>query len=225
MAIVASLQEAGADKDARAYRQEDGATPLHVACEHARLLVVAALLQAGADKEKAASDGSRLLHAACSFGHLPVVVALLAAGADRDKLTDGGLTALHLASSLCGHEQIVAAQLYRRGRIRAPRPRTAARRMDCALFEQRKDVVRLLRRVCGSVPQYGVWRARVRPVGWPDGEEVQEVSKVPGRRRQRPLLLGDVLARGLEAGRAQARVRDAWQRRLRRTPPSPGWIV
>ena len=49
------------------------------------IIVVAALLAAGAEVDKAKADGATALMIAAQHGHAAVVLALLAAGADVDK--------------------------------------------------------------------------------------------------------------------------------------------
>jgi ankyrin repeat protein len=59
---------------------------------------VQALLQGGADVDKAADGGATPLLMASQEGHVPVVQALLQGGADVDKATDNGWTPLYVAS-------------------------------------------------------------------------------------------------------------------------------
>jgi ankyrin repeat protein len=82
---------------------------LHVACAKVRPLVVKALIQAGADVDKATKNGSTALMWASENGHAAIVEALLQAGADVDKAADSdGATALIMASQE-GHGAIVEA--------------------------------------------------------------------------------------------------------------------
>jgi hypothetical protein len=88
-----------------------GYTPLYVASHHGHLPVVEALLQAGADVDKARDNGATPLYIASHHGHLPVVQALLQAGTDVDKARDdGGATPL-IAASNQGNLPVVQALL------------------------------------------------------------------------------------------------------------------
>ena len=60
--------------------------------------ILEALLQAGADVDKAANNGCTALMVASKKGHGAIVEALLKAGADVDKAADSGTTALMMAS-------------------------------------------------------------------------------------------------------------------------------
>jgi hypothetical protein len=82
------------------------ATPLYLASQKGHLPVVQALLQAGADADKARDGGSTPLFIASQEGHVPVVQALLQAGADVDKARDDGGTSLMVARQQ-GHTVIV----------------------------------------------------------------------------------------------------------------------
>lgn len=59
--------------------------------------LTAALLEAGADPDRAANDGTTPLMAAASNGHSAAVKALVLKGADMDRKGPGGKTALHMA--------------------------------------------------------------------------------------------------------------------------------
>merc|ERR1711871_1315667 len=61
---------------------------LTMACAFRRQLVVKALLQAGADVDKAAKDGKTALIAAIEEDHAAIAEALLQAGADLEKATN-----------------------------------------------------------------------------------------------------------------------------------------
>ena len=57
-----------------------------------------ALVEQGADKEKASNDGQTPLHLAASYFHLNVVSFLVEQGADKEKTNNNGETPLHLAA-------------------------------------------------------------------------------------------------------------------------------
>jgi len=77
--------------------------------------VVKALLEAGADANKASNTGFTPLQLAVHCGHLAVVEALLEAGADAKVIGDDRVTALSIAIR-CEKAAIVAA-LQRHERI------------------------------------------------------------------------------------------------------------
>ena len=68
-----------------------GWSPLHAACAHGyaddSAAVVAALLEAGADRNAVSPLGNRPIHLAAIFGWIAVLEALAAAGADVDSRT------------------------------------------------------------------------------------------------------------------------------------------
>jgi len=77
--------------------------------------VVKALLEAGADANKASNTGFTPLQLAVHCGHLAVVEALLEAGADATVIGDDGLTALSIA--IRGGKAAIVAALQRHERI------------------------------------------------------------------------------------------------------------
>jgi ankyrin repeat protein len=85
-------------------------TPLCIASMKGHLPVVQALLQGGADADKATDYGWTPLYMASHADHVPVVQALLQGGADVDKAAGGGATSLHIASQQ-GHVPVVHALL------------------------------------------------------------------------------------------------------------------
>jgi hypothetical protein len=85
-------------------------TPLLLASKNGHVPVVQALLQGGADVDKADDDGCTPLYIASQNGHAPVVQALLQGGAAVDKAQDNGVTPLMVASQQ-GHVPVVQALL------------------------------------------------------------------------------------------------------------------
>ena len=61
--------------------------------------VVKALIEGGADVNKADDDGWTPLYTAAANGHEAVVKALIEAGADVNKARDDGWTPLYIAAS------------------------------------------------------------------------------------------------------------------------------
>ena len=70
-----------------------GAAALHVTCGNGCVAATRLLLEADADKEKAAHNGSAPMHVASAEGHVEVVRLLLEAKADKDAPGARGLTA------------------------------------------------------------------------------------------------------------------------------------
>ena len=67
-----------------------------------------ALIEAGADINKATDNGATALYIGAENGHEAVVRALIEAGADVNKARDNGGTPLLIAAQV-GHEAIVRA--------------------------------------------------------------------------------------------------------------------
>jgi len=107
--IVSLLLAAGADKDKRT-DDENGSTPLYIACESNHKEIVSLLLEAGADKDKATNDGFTPLYTACERYHKEMVSILLKAGADKDKADIDGTTPLFIACEK-DHREIVSMLL------------------------------------------------------------------------------------------------------------------
>ena len=91
-ADVAALLAGGADVN-EVDDDDDGRTPLYVACEIGHTEVVAALL-GDADVNQAAYDGMTSMCCACWKGHTEIVTQLLAANAEVNQADDEGFTPL-----------------------------------------------------------------------------------------------------------------------------------
>jgi ankyrin repeat protein len=89
---------------------EGGATALFLAAESNHVNIVKALIEAGADANKARGDRITPLFIAAHEGHVHVVSALLAAGARMDKGMKNGYRPLHKAAAN-GNADVVKALL------------------------------------------------------------------------------------------------------------------
>ena len=101
---LVELLNTGADPNAA--RDENAATPLHVAVTAGHIEVVHALLAGKADSNATDGDGNAPLHIAASAGALQAIVALATEGADLNARDAEGATALHRAAS-GGHADAV----------------------------------------------------------------------------------------------------------------------
>ena len=90
-----------------------GATPLHLAVQHAQPAVVEQLLAAGADHSIANNEGQDPLHAASRDGREEIVNALISHGASVTSLDDKQMTAVHWALARKHHAiaQLLVAEL------------------------------------------------------------------------------------------------------------------
>ena len=80
--------------DVNQAKNDDGSTPLHIACHKGHIEVVATLLAENADVNRVAFGGITPLYAACHNGHIEVVATLLAENADVNKADNDGDTPL-----------------------------------------------------------------------------------------------------------------------------------
>ena len=96
-----------------------GASPLHVACQNGHLEVVRSLLSAGALVDLTSADGTSPLWAASHGGHVGVVRALLSSGAQVDLVSScyGGGTLALLVASFIGHVDAVRTLLSAGARV------------------------------------------------------------------------------------------------------------
>lgn len=79
--------------------EQNGFTPLHVACKKNRIKVVELLLRFQANLEAATESGLTSLHVSAFMGHQNIVLLLLqTGGASPNAVTQRGETPLHLAA-------------------------------------------------------------------------------------------------------------------------------
>ncbi|OLP72976.1 Ankyrin repeat domain-containing protein 29, partial [Symbiodinium microadriaticum] len=96
-AAVESLLQRPQDPDL--CRERSTFTALFAASKNGYLEVVRLLLEANADKDKAAHDGATPLYIAAEQRHWQVVHLLLEANADKDKAMHDGATPLYVAAA------------------------------------------------------------------------------------------------------------------------------
>ncbi len=103
--VVEALIRAGrVDLDAP---NDDGDTPLLMACQNQNVYLVEILLKAGADPNRKLLDGFSPLHYAASGGNYPIARALLMGGGDSNLRNLDGETPLILAARE-GHNDMTA---------------------------------------------------------------------------------------------------------------------
>ena len=96
--------------DVNQAKNDDGSTPLHIACHKGHIEEVTTLLAENAVVNQAANDGITPLYAACHNGHIEVVATLLAENADVNKADNDGDTPLYAACGN-GRAEVVATLL------------------------------------------------------------------------------------------------------------------
>lgn len=92
------------------WKDAQGLTSLHHACEAGAQEKVALLIQHKADVDATNDTKIRALHRASTAGHVDIVIMLLDHGANINKSNSGGLTPLHCAAQN-GHALVVQALL------------------------------------------------------------------------------------------------------------------
>jgi len=92
-------------------RNDDGSTPLHVACEVGDPVIVEQMLEDGADVNVTDKNGRAPLHIACKWGHTNVTMELLERGSNPLTPDSTGLTPLHVACEASRCEETVRALL------------------------------------------------------------------------------------------------------------------
>ncbi|EQC25979.1 hypothetical protein SDRG_16167 [Saprolegnia diclina VS20] len=101
---VRRLVGEGADPN---WQNEEGHTPLYIACQRGHESMVNSLISYGADIHKCSTRGETVLHVASRFGHIKVFRALLwRKGLSVDQRDNEGRTALYIACRY-GHVAIV----------------------------------------------------------------------------------------------------------------------
>ena len=96
--------------DVNQAKNDDGSTPLHIACHKGHIEEVTTLLAENADVNRVAFGGITPLYAACHNGHIEVVATLLAENADVNKADNDGDTPLYAACGN-GRAEVVATLL------------------------------------------------------------------------------------------------------------------
>ena len=91
-----TIIRAGADVEAR---NEDGATPLHLAANGGHTETAMTIIRAGADVEARNEDGATPLHLAANGGHTETAMTIIRAGADAEARNEDGFTPAWLAGS------------------------------------------------------------------------------------------------------------------------------
>ena len=93
--LIRSLIEHTADAAAK---DNNGLTPLHLACSWGHMDIACLLVECGADVTAQSKHGLTPLHLASQRGYMEVARFLVERGADATARHDNGLTPLHLAS-------------------------------------------------------------------------------------------------------------------------------
>ena len=97
--------------DVNQAKNDDGSTPLHIACHKGHIEEVTTLLAENADVNRVALGGITPLYAACHNGHIEVVATLLAENADVNKADNDGDTPLYAACGGNGRAEVVTPLL------------------------------------------------------------------------------------------------------------------
>jgi len=119
-----------------------GVTPLSLACTNGDSATVDALLEAGADPNRAIAGGETPLMTAARTGRVAVVRALLARGAEVNTKLPGGQTALMWAAAE-GHTAVVEALVAAKAEVSATVP-TGLNALLFAVRAGHLDAVRVL---------------------------------------------------------------------------------
>jgi ankyrin repeat protein len=120
----------GQDEDLVEARDAAGRTALHIAAEHARLVLIPLLLDHGADIDALDASGRTVLHHAVSRNNLALSTLLLEHGANVEATTSDGEKPLWIAASR-GHESVAESLLQCEADVEAFNPKSGT----TALFE------------------------------------------------------------------------------------------
>ncbi|KAK1792438.1 hypothetical protein P4O66_012383 [Electrophorus voltai] len=116
--VTKLLLDKKANPNARALLQQNGFTPLHIACKKNRVKVMELLVKYGASIQAITESGLTPIHVAAFMGHLNIVLLLLQNGASPDICNIRGETALHM-SARAGQMEVVRCLLRNGARVDA----------------------------------------------------------------------------------------------------------
>ncbi|XP_061441279.1 ankyrin-2 isoform X7 [Rhineura floridana] len=122
--------------------EQNGFTPLHIACKKNRIKVMELLVKYGASIQAITESGLTPIHVAAFMGHLNIVLLLLQNGASPDVTNIRGETALHMAAR-AGQVEVVRC-LLRNGALVDARAREEQTPLHIASRLGKTEIVQLL---------------------------------------------------------------------------------